>query len=240
MMRHDQSQNMSQTVAPLFLEMPSKLQAIRENGELMGLPFALQGKTWAPKSAKAIRDRLLTVTDKKDVAAFLVYSGYVVMLEMQWGTKPEDQIKPKEVSDTLMAYVAEWRDACREILTNTYRYPAKPKEESDLGHGSVRALARRGTGRFNEVPVSFTWDASGKPRLTLRPATTLEAVVLSCHLDKVAGWKFRQCPMCERVFEMTDPRKRFCSNECAHLAVVRRGRKSARPYPALIREAGKT
>lgn len=228
---------MSQALAPVFLEMPGALHAIRENGDVMGLPFVDQGKTWIPKPVDKIRERLLAVKDKAGVAAFLTFSGYVVMLDGTWGMEPAYPIKPGQVSDALMTYIAEWKEACCEILTNTYRYPAKPEEQSDLGHGSVRALARRGTGRFNEIPVTFTWDSFGKPMVTVRPQTRLEAAVLSCHLAKVKGWKFRQCPMCEHVFGMTDPRKRFCSYACAHLATVRRGRKSAKPYPARIRRA---
>lgn len=144
-------------------------------------------------------------------------------------TTPAYPIKPEQVSDKLMGHITEWKEACREILTETYRYPAKPEKESPFGHGSVRSLARRGTGRFNEILVAFTWDKSSKPKLTLRPGTRLEASVLSCHLAKLAGWKFRQCRSCGTVFALlTDHRKIYCDYPCAHREAVRASRRQAK------------
>lgn len=230
---------LSQVLAPVSIEMPQNLQAIRENGEIVAVPFRFRNKEWITKPADQVRERLLDVKDKQDAAAFLTFAGYVVMLDVISAggdeSKPEPllamrpayPVQPDQVSDRVFAYVREWQEACREILVPSYRYPGKPKQEHPEGKGTVRNLARRGTGRFNALPVAFSWDDSGKPILTLRPQTTLEASVIDCHLRRLAGLKFRQCRRhdCGRVYEATTAHvRRWCSPECAHLQVVRRSR----------------
>jgi hypothetical protein len=220
---------MSPVLAPVSFDMPGGLHAIRENGDVVGTPFTHQGKAWIARSADQLRDRLIAVRDKDGVAAFLDYAGYIVMLDAGPGRMmPAYPIRPSQVSDQLANYIMSWKEACGVILTRSYRYPAKTTAESPLGYGPVRALALRGTGRFNEIPVTFTWDNSGQPRLTLRPATRLEAAVLSCHVARMAAaWKFRKCHSCGEVFQVAGRKEKFCGYPCAHREAVRSFRRRA-------------
>jgi hypothetical protein len=232
------SQSMSHILAPVSFEMPKRLWAIRENGEITEPPAPFQGAKWNTKATeREVRERLLAVRSKQDAAAFFDFAGYVVMLDLMnadggvTATQPAYPLKPEKISDRLMAHLGEWQAACREILTKGYRYPSRPKKESPIGRGTVRNLARRGTGRYNGIPVTFTWDDSSKPTLTLRAMTTMEAAVLSCHVDKLAGWKFKQCQRrdCRAVYPVeTGHKKMYCGYPCAHLEAVRRGRRKAK------------
>jgi hypothetical protein len=197
--------------------MPKHLTAIRENGDVQATPFTHRGKVWVEKSAEAIRDRLLAVQDKKDVAEFLNYAGYVVMRDAGEGrmTPAPYPIEPQDVSARLMSHVMDWKAACGEILVPSYRYPAK-QAESPLGLGSVRHLARRGTGRSNGILAAFDWDNSGQPRLTVKPATRLEAAVLSCHVAKLRHFRYGQCVICGNVYQLKTNRKgrKYCGGRC--------------------------
>jgi hypothetical protein len=238
MMKRAMSRVMSPVLAPVSFDMPKDLHAIAENGDVKSPPFPYLEKTWIAKGADEIRDRLLAVRDQKDVAEFLNYSGYIVMLSVGEGsTTPAYPIRPEQVSGQLMNYVMSWKHACGEILTPAYRYWPKTTAESLEGRGTVRDYARRGTGRFNEILITFRWDESGKPVLTLRPATRLEAAVLSCHLVKLAGWKFRQCASCGEVFQVAWRKEKFCSARCAHRDAVRNFRKRARKKNARKKNA---
>jgi hypothetical protein len=230
------SQTMSRLV-PVLFEMPKKLWAIHEDGVISEPPFALHGARWDSKSAHEVREMLLAVKGKEDAAEFLDFAGYVLMLDVMdaggkvVATQPAQPLRPEQVSDRFMGYIEEWQTACREILMPNYRYPSRSKEQSPFGHGTVRDLARRGTGRYNEIPISFTWGASGEPQLTLRPQTTLEAAILSCHADRLAGWNFKQCRRrdCRAIFQVESEHEKFyCSYDCAHLEAVRRGRRKAK------------
>lgn len=208
------SRIISPVLAPMSFDIPRKLHAIRENGDLMGLPFSLQGRTWIAKSADDVREHLLEVKSREDVAAFLTFAGYVVMLDAGSGnTTPAYPIKPEQVSDKLMAYVMEWKDACQRLLLQNYRYPPKPSKQSER---SVWESARRGTGRVNAIPITFDWDASGSPRLTLRPDTRMEAAVLSCHAARVRNFRFGQCDVCGSIYQLRTKRKgrMYCSERC--------------------------
>ena len=244
-----QSQSMSQIIAPVSFEMPKKFWAIRENGEITEPPAPFQAAKWNKKvTEREVRERLLAVRSKEDAAAFFDFAGYVVMLDVMnadggvTARHPAYPLKPEKISDKLMAHIGEWQAACREILTKGYRYPSKPREESPVGHGTVRHLARRGTGRYNAIPITFTWDDSGKPALTLKPMTTLEAAVLTCHVDKLAGWKFKQCRRrdCRAVYQVeTEHKKVYCDYPCAHLEAVRRGRRKAKKDRRSLRRRAK-
>jgi hypothetical protein len=247
LVRHKKSRSMSPILAPVSFAMPNRLQAIRESGELMSLPFVFKNASWDGKTADEIRDRLMAVKNKDDAAAFLDFAGYVVMLDAvsasgsTTATRPAYPLKPEQLSDRLMDHISEWQKACRELLLTSYRYPPKEKEPP-WGNGPVpiRKYARRGTGLYNEVPITFTWDESGKPVLTLRPKTTLEAAVLSCHLARLADWRFKECRSCGTVFPLlTDHRKIYCDYLCAHREAVRSSRRQAKQAARRSKKEGK-
>jgi hypothetical protein len=198
---------------------------MREDGFKSGVPFAYQNIP-STKDARAIRTELLKVSDKESCAAFLNHTGYVVI----FGGLAVHPLCSEHVTDGLLSHIKEWRDVCHDLLRAKHDvledWVKNPKYNS-----TVRHYAYQGTGISNALPVGFSWDSSGKPALTVTALTALEAAVISCHLDRLAGLRFKRCrrPDCGTIYEVETEQLRFyCTPECAHLEVVRRGRRKAK------------
>ena len=80
--------------------------------------------------------------------------------------------------------------------------------------------------KHHEMPASLRWQKT-QNSLVFRASDTLSAIYMTIVLDKLAGSKFGFCARkdCRKPFEIrAHPNKKYCSNECAHLEVVRRAR----------------
>jgi hypothetical protein len=229
------AQRMSQILAPVSLRLPEKRMAISEDGAIYGAPYVHE--RWSGMDARTIREELLKVENKEDCAAFLDRAGYAVVVN-ELIVYP---FGPQHVSNKLLAHILEWRDTCRELLRSPSRLPLE-WNSSPKYSGTVRHYAYQGTGRANALTVGFSWDVSGKPVLTAYVLTALEAAVVSCHLDRIAGFKFKQCrrPDCRAIYQVQSKQRRFyCSYECAHLETVRRGRRNAKKDRRSLRRRAK-
>jgi hypothetical protein len=83
--------------------------------------------------------------------------------------------------------------------------------------------------KYHQTQTTLRWQKAHNS-LMFRPDTTLSAIYTTIVLDKLAGSRFGFCARkdCRREFEIgSHPNKRYCSHDCAHLEVVRRGRQRA-------------
>jgi hypothetical protein len=223
-------------LAPVKFVLSPGPWAIGEDGFKRGVPFAYQN---IPSSmdARAVRTELLKVTDKESCAAFLNNTGYVVIFD----DRAVHPLNPGHVSDVLLSHITEWRDVCHDLLRAKHDVLADWVKNPRY-NGTVRHYAYQGTGIFNALPVGFSWDRPGKPALTVTAQTALEAAVISCHLDRLAGLRFKQCrrPDCGSIYEVETRQRRFyCTPECAHLETVRRGRRNAKKVSRRLKKGGK-
>jgi hypothetical protein len=77
--------------------------------------------------------------------------------------------------------------------------------------------------------IEFVWDEES-PRAHIATMRSLDAIIATIQLDKLRGTQFRTCARHDCAappFPGDDPRKQFCSAECAHLVAVRRSRARA-------------
>jgi hypothetical protein len=218
------TQRMSQILTPVSLQLPEKRVAIAEDGAIHAAPYVHEH--WKQMDPHLVREKLLRVSSREECAAFLNATGYAVVVNGLI-TYP---FGPQHVSDKLLAHILEWRDTCRELLRARHRIP--PEWQTDPKYsGTVRHYAYRGTGRFNALTAGFSWEAFGDPDMKVFVATALEAAVVSCHLDRLAGYQFKQCLRsdCRAIYQVQSKQRRFyCSYECAHLETVRRSRRKAK------------
>jgi hypothetical protein len=85
--------------------------------------------------------------------------------------------------------------------------------------------------------IEFEWDKES-PRAHIATMRSLDAIIATIQLDLLQGAQFKTCARhdCDAPpFRGDDPRKQFCSHECAHLAAVRRGRDRA---PKAVKKGG--
>jgi hypothetical protein len=93
------------------------------------------------------------------------------------------------------------------------------------------------------------------PRIDVRPLgianshfvvaktqATLDAILLSVHLDRIQGARFKICARldCQKIFKVkTDHQRRYCTMYCAHIESVRRNRKKNKQFAERARRSNK-
>jgi len=111
----------------------------------------------------------------------------------------------------------EWQGLLREALK------LSPRKWPQLGQ---RFDPRKVEKLLAPLRIAFEW-AEESPRARIATMRSLDAIIATIQLDFLQGAQFRVCARhdCDAPpFRGDDPRKRFCSPQCAHLVAVRKSR----------------
>lgn len=169
----------------------------------------LEGKHY---DAWQVRNAFLNLKTDAEFLQFLNSTGYF-SLKLKNGVWSIPHLK-------------KWQDVIR-ILVN--KSPDDwlawlKKHEKDVRQQWV-ALSQH-----ERLPVAFRWQ--GKKRfLMFRVDDCLSAILASIYLDQLRGVRIGFCarPDCRKEFEIGGHKnKKYCSFDCAHVEVIRRGRAKKR------------
>lgn len=118
----------------------------------------------------------------------------------------------------------EWQGLLREALKLT------PKKWSQLHKRFDPSKVEK---FLAPLRIEFEWDGKS-PRANIATMRSLDAMIATIQLDFLQGAQFKTCarPDCAAPpFRGDDPRKQYCSPQCAHLVAVRKSR-AKQPKPA--------
>lgn len=126
----------------------------------------------------------------------------------------------------------EWQALLREAL----RLPPKkwPQLRKRFDPSKVEKF-------LAPLRIEFEWDEEW-PRAHIATMRSLDAIIATIQLDLLQGARFKTCARHDCTappFRGDDPRKQFCSPECAHLAAVRRSRGAKAKAGTAAKKGGK-
>lgn len=151
------------------------------------------------------------------------------------------ELDPWDLREKFLTWPPEdWRNF--QSLAGSFSTPAPDQREFTEWQGLLREALKlppkqwlRLRKRFDAskvekfmapLRIEFDWDGES-PRARVATMRSLDAIIATIHLEKLQGAQFRTCARHDCTappFRRDDPRKQFCSPECAHLAAVRRSR----------------
>lgn len=120
-------------------------------------------------------------------------------------------------------YLSGWQRALK-VLMNTS--PELWQEFESSYEGSEKEMLSYAA-HSASFWTRFSWRARGQAYIRLQPNDLLDAIITTIWLDAMSNSEFRWCAEenCGKPFTVAGKsRKRYCSRECGHRAVVKRGR----------------
>jgi len=113
--------------------------------------------------------------------------------------------------------VWQFQDWVRLVLRGSKKFRAKQLSQHGLGElpGSLA----------EKFVISFNW-SKGAPMFTVETDCCVQAIAATLMIDVIRDTKFNLCERngCPVVFAIGKRKRRFCSQACQHLALVRRSR----------------
>jgi hypothetical protein len=113
----------------------------------------------------------------------------------------------------------EFQDWLRLVLRGSKKFRALQLSQRGLGGLLPGSLAQK-------FAISFDWKM-GAPLFTVETNCCADAIVATLMIDVIRDTKFKMCKRrgCPVMFAIGKHNRRFCSQACQHLALVRRSRK---------------
>src|SRR5580704_15729489 len=204
-------------LVPIRLELPRHPVVLGQNGELFGQDPTTNANQ--NQDFWGLRDKLLASQNEWDLIDFLNECGYAC-------ATPDGSIKRpwkrEWLSEALAAFLFERRDLLAKWMPLV---PSQWRKLNGRVNKSLLEYAVWGTGRRHRLGASFGWTEEGGPFVTVYASDPLEAIVLTVHIDRLRGVKFKTCarPDCAKPFPVISRhRRRYCDWRCGHLMAVRK------------------